>query len=692
MPAQSLEGLTEKRIKALKNEIAMSRALNKEELTPILQESIQRYIGNYIPAFGTDWDIVLNEIYPIVQGWLPSIFFRNPRAFLKPRNKTFIGKKRDPISGNMVEMQLDSAKSAKTQEDILNYTLVEIKYKKEVRKVLLDALLFPHGLLWHGYKGDFGMTEENSIFIKDERVFVQRLNPLRFIFDPAVNMAKLEEARWVGRIIDVPLQDLIEDDKLKVDPKLVKGFKGFGETIGTATEQMANAARSAGASDYLRVNAARRSMLEFADRDFQESSEAKFVQVYEIFLRPTKKEKREGKKGWILLLTDEQDSPLRINEWRIKAEGFPVIQLAFNELPDSNFALADPETYKDIADQKNTVINLQLRNAQENSKVWVALAKGATNEEEIDTVIRGEQTVIAFEGDSVKDRLQVSSPGGAASSELYLLDQRIDRQLQDKSGITDLKKGFLQSGEESAASVQLRAAGGSARPAYRQDIMADFLKESLHYINQLNKQFMPYEDAVRIIGSLDLEWSANPTKEELQADTDVEIDVISMLPENPDKEIQELTTILNLMVQALTVPQVQQKIAEEGKTFNISPVIEQMLMRLKLRDPEIFRNIRPEESQGFVSVAEVRAAKSNVQAALSGDPNIPSPPAEGQDHVARLEVYSTVQQLLQGLGDTIANKILSAVMQAQQMLLQAEMDKEAKPGKAPPLKAPKGVK
>lgn len=682
-------GLTEKRIKALKSEIAMAKAVNKEELTPVIQENIQRYIGSYIPQFGIDWDIVLNEVYPIVQANLPAIFFRNPRAFLKPRNKTFIAKKRDPISGQMVETEIDSAKSAKTQEDILNYSLVEIKYKKQVRKVLLDALLFPHGVLWHGYKGDFGMTEENSIFIKNDMVFVQRLNPLRFIKDPAVNMANLEEARWVGRTIDIPLEDLVEDDKLEVDKKLIKGFKGYGESIGAAT---AKERQNAGARDYMNINAARRSMLEFSDKAFQEGAAARFVQVHEIFLRPTKKEQREGKKGWIILVTDEQEHPLRVNEWRIKAEGFPVQILQFNDLPDSPFGLSDPETYKDIADQKNTVVNLQLRNAQENSKVWIALAKGATNEEEIDQVMRGEQTIIAFEGDSVKDRLQVSSPGGAASSELYLLDQRIDRQLQDKSGITDLKKGFLQSGEESATSVQLRNAGGSARPAYRQDIMAEFLKDSLHYINQINKQFVPYEQAVRIVGSLDLEWSANPTKEELQADTDVEIDVISMLPEDPEKEMQELQTILMLMVQALTVPQVGEKIAKEGKTFNISPVIEQMLMRLRLRDPEIFRNIKPEESQGFVSVAEVRAAKENVTAALSGNPDIPSPPAVGQDHVARLEVYSTIQQLIGSLGDTIANKILTAVMQAQQMLLQEEMEKEATPGTMPKLGKPMGVK
>jgi hypothetical protein len=684
-------GLSKERLTALKNEVAMAKAINKEELTPILQENIQRYIGNYIPTFGTDWDVVLNEVYPIVQAWLPSIFFRNPRAFLKPRNKTYIAKKRDPISGQMVESEIDSAKSAKTQEDILNYTLVEIKYKKHVRKILLDALIFPHGVLWHGYKGDFGMTEENSIFVRNERVFVQRLNPLRFIKDPAVNMANIEEARWIGRTIDIPLQDLIEDDKLDVDKALVKGFKGYGESIGTAT--MKDQQNTAGGTDLMRINAARRSMLEFADKVFQESKEAKFVQVHEIYMRPTKKESREGKKGWIILLTDEQEKPLRVNEWKIKAEGWPAIVLQFNELPDSPFALSDPETYKDIADQKNMVINLQLRNGQENSKVWIALAKGATNEEEMDQITRGEQTIIAFEGDSIKDRLQVSTPGGGASSELYLLDQRVDMQLQDKSGITDLKKGYIRSGEESATSVQIRNAGGNARPAYRQDIMADFLKDSLHYLNQLNKQFVPYDQAVRIVGSLDLEWSANPTKEELQADTDVEIDVISMLPEDPDKEIQELNTILNLMMQALTVPEIFQKIQQEGKTFNISPIIEQLLMRLRLRDPEIYRGIKPEESQGFVSVAEVRAAKDNVTSALAGNPNVPSPPAPGQDHRARMEIYTTISQLISSLGNTVSKQILDALMQAQMLLLQQEEEKQPKPGtKIPKLPTGLGVK
>ena len=672
--------LSKEHITALKNEIVMAQTLNREELEPIMRENIQRYMGTHIPSFGVDWDIVLNEVYPIIQNNLPSTFFRNPRAFLKPRNKTYIGKKRNPVTGQMEDIQIDSAKSAKTQEDILNYSITEIKFKPEVRKTLLDALLFPFAIMWHGYKGDFGMTEESSIWIKDEKVFVKRVSPIRFIKDPSVNMSNLDEARWVGRLIDIPLQDLVEDDKLDVDKAIVKGFKGFGEKIGTASE---NAIKDAsGGKDFI-PGGIRKSMLDYADKEFQESKDSKFVQVQEIYLRPTKKEKREGKKGWILLLTDEQKKPLRVSEWKIKAEGFPAIPLIFNDLPDSQFGLSDVETYKQVIDQKNVVVNLSLRNVQENSKVWIGLSKEGANEEDIEHIQRGDQSIVTFESGNPKDRMFVASPGGAASQELYLAQQYIQKNLEDKSMMTDQKRGFLQSGEESAASAKIRNAGGNARPSYRQDIMADFLKDSLHYLNQLNKQFMPYKDAVRIVGSLDLEWSANPSKEELQADTDVDIDVISMLPENPEKELQELQTILTMMYQALTTPQILQKVRQEGKTINISPIVEQILLRLRLKNPDIYRNIKPEESEGFVSVQQIRQAKANVDAAVQGK-QIPFPPKPEDDHVAKLEIYTAMQKLFQQMGQI--SETLNQLIQVQSALLQQVQEKQARPQ---PVKLPK---
>lgn len=665
--------LPQDRIDDILDEISMAEAINEHELKPILEESIARYTGKHIPIIGNGWDIILNEIYPVIQNTLPSIFFRNPKAYLKPRHKTFIAKQRNPVTGKMEDMVLDSQKSAQTQEAILNYSLSEMKYKQETRKILLDALLFPYGVMWHGYKGDFGMTEEQALYIKNEKVFVKRLNPMMFLYDPSVNIIDIEESQWVGRAIDVPLQDILDDDKLDVDKNALKGFEGYGWKVG----------KGSGKGEI-----GKKSLLSYSSERFRKSKSCKFLRIYEIFLRPTKKEKRDGKDGWILLLTKEQERPLRISDNTIKAEGFPAKILEFNALNDAKFGISDVDTYKQIADQKNSIINLQLRNAQENTKVWVGLSTGGVDEEDVEKIERGENTIILFKDTEVNPstRMFVASPGSQASSELYIIDQRIQRNLEDKSGVSDLKRGFLQSGEESAASVKIRAAGASARPAYRQDIMADYLKESMLYINQLNKQFVPYKDAVRVMGTLDIQWSDNPVKEELQADTDVEIDAVSMLPESPETELKNLNSTLSLAVQAFSNPQIMQKIMQEGKTMNFSPLIERILLRQKINDPDIFRNIKPEESMGFVSVQQLREAQGNVDAALKGA-QLPFPPKPEDDHVAKLEVYGAMSNMLKQMGQI--SDVLEQLIQVQMALLQQIQEKNSEPGQAIDLKSPK---
>lgn len=668
--------LSPERLIALKNEIIMSEVLNKEELEPIMTDNLRRYIGNYAPPIGMDWDIILNELYPIIQNELPSIFFRNPRAFLKPRQKTFIAKKRNPISGKMEDTELDSCKSAKTQEALLNYDISQIKFKQQVQKVLLDALLFPYGILWEGYKGDFGMTEEQSIFIKNDHNYVRRINPLRFLKDPAVPMSEIDEAKWVARSFDVPLIDIVEDDKLDVDKEIVKGFVGYNQKISKRNLIPAGTQVKEQGVDKILLDRFNRTLIGYTTDDYKKSKQSRFIKVYEVFLRPTKKEMRDGGTGYILLLTNEQTKPLRESEWTIKAEGWPAKILEFNPLNDNMFGLSDPEAFGNVIDQKNAIINLQLRNAQENSKVWIGISKQGTNEEDIEKVQKGQQTIILFEDGKPSERMYVASPGGAASNELYMIDQRIQRNLEDKSGVTDLKRGFLQSGEESAASVQLRAAGGGARPAYRQDIMTDFLKDCLLYINQLNKQFMSVKDAVRIVGSLDIEWSEKPSKEEIQADVDVEIDVISMLPENPEKELKELNTALMMMIDGIRDPAISQKLQQEGKTLNLSPLIEQMLLRLKIKDPDVFRNIKPEESMGFVSVQQLKEAQANIQASITGQ-QVPYPPKPEDDHRAKIETYSSINNLLQQMG--VASDTLMQLIQVQMSIMQQMSEKEATP-------------
>ena len=67
-------------------------------------------------------------------------------------------------------------------------------------------------------------------------IFVKRICPTRFLKDPTkVNCSNIDEAIFVGRKFQMLLSDLIDDDKLNVDNKLIKGYKGYGDKVGTAS-------------------------------------------------------------------------------------------------------------------------------------------------------------------------------------------------------------------------------------------------------------------------------------------------------------------------------------------------------------------------------------------------------------------------------------------------------------------------
>lgn len=192
---------------------------------------------------------------------------------------------------------------------------------------------------------------------------------------------------------------------------------------------------------------------------------------------------------------------------------------------------------------------------------------------------------------------------------------------------------------------------------------------------------MTVKEAVRVIGSLDLEWSENPTKEELQADVDVEIDAISMLPENPEKELEESTKVLGLITQAIADPTIANKILTEGKMFNLSPLIEQILRRNKIMDPRVFENIDQDTSQGFVKVQQLEEARQNMAASIQGA-EIPFPPSQEDDHRAKMGVYQTAAALLEISGQ--ASDVLTQLIQIHQQLIAEAESREASPGRKLP--------
>ena len=630
-------------------EIEVSRKLNEKILKDKFVEWYERYCGKYNlnKKYSGDFELMMNEVYPIIQWLAPSIFFQNPQVFAKPRSKTFTYTKTNPKTAEKTEVVEPSQNSARTQEALLNWSIYDMRYSSEVRKELMDALIFNFGVLWHGYKGEFGITEDDNVFIKSEKVFVKRTSPYRFIFDPATTLLELESGRWVGRVEPALKNEVLEDKKYTVSAKDIKKEKTF-KAVGCGV--IGNA--------------------ELLDnKDLKGLKLDDYINLIEVYYRCTPSEVDQYKvKGWVMVFCDGIDKPIRVNEWEIINDTYPAKILQFNELNDSRYPMGDIDIYSAIADHKNIIINVQLANAMQNSKNIVGISKSGADEDTVDDILSGENNIVLFEDDGdVRTRIVSVGQGGASTGELYMLDSKIQANLDDKSGVSDIRRGVLKSGEESATSVRIRTAGGSIKIADRQAKMAAHMKESLEYILSLIKQFMPYKDAVRIVGSSDIAWSDDFSEESIQAPVDVEIDVQSMVEDNPSIEVDQFNQALALITNIMTNPMLGQKIGIEGKKFNISPLIEQLLHRYKIKTPAVFEEIPEGDSAGFASIQQIREAQENVMAILSGE-EAPHPPSEQDDHTAKIEIYILVKTLFEGLGQELP--ALDALLAAHQELIQ----------------------
>ncbi len=656
-------------------EIRLSEKIIETELIPKMRESLTRYTGDFVPRMAKGWDILINEAYTNIQLNLPSTFFQAPHIFCRAETKQFIVKEFDPIQQRRVEVVKDSTKSCRIQEGLHNYLLEEINYKDEIRQVNLDAHLFPYGVSWKGYHGEFGIGDDGSIDLKKEEIFYKRWRPDWLFWDPAAT--NMKTARWIARKIELPLEDVVANKRFKVSKEL-RGKQGFQNLVGQ------NKSRPKSGQDEKIIHPSGGSLdtlINFASEQFRQSSRSQFIELFEVWHRPSQEERAEGKKGVILMLTREQDKPLEEKKWQYDMEGWPANVLAYSPLNDRFVGLSELLVYADQMDEKNAIRNAQLQNAESNANVTLVVDGNSVPPETQRKWREGDNKIIVAtpaNGD-IRSAAMFLSPQ-QVSSEFYAFDRKNQEDLDKISGISDLRRGIKPPGEETAFAAQQRAAGAAARPLYKVDLMKDFILRDQKQFNQLMKQYFPIDKVIKITGDLAPEWIDDYTKEDIQAEVGFDLDVISMLPPNPDKEAQNLTNVLNLMLGALGNPAVMKKIMSEGNTFNVSPIIQKLLENLNVLDPEIFRPVRAEESKGFVSVSELEAAEANVNAIMKGTPfdQIPSPPEEGQDHEARIRVYtSTLRIFSQGAKESPIVVALAKLIQIQQQIAKEESKKNA---------------
>lgn len=312
-------------VKLLQAKINMAEKKKDELFTKWSAHYHRLYAGEDTPlssSISTKELININMSRPNIEIQKPVVFLQNPKIFITSKKKHIDTGKKDP--NTKLPIVLDGYKAAWTIEDACNSLVWEINLKDEMSKCRDDNLLSSYSVIMVGYDTDFGIDEEENEFIRDEDIFVRRLDPSSFGVDPELNEFDLSKAKFCYRVV---VDDL---DEVKDNPayKNTKDLKGSDFDFGSVND-----------------GGKARALVDFSDYPEIKDRTRKVI-LYELWIKPTPSEKRKGQKGKVIVLAKGHDKPLREDEWPLRIDGYPFEICTFNRMNDRFYPPFDLSFYE----------------------------------------------------------------------------------------------------------------------------------------------------------------------------------------------------------------------------------------------------------------------------------------------------------------------------------------------------------
>ncbi len=612
-----------KEVRKWQNLIKMSIERRKRQFSRLAAHYWRLYTGEDWPVGTTiteNQQININRVYGNVQTQMPAVFLRDPKIFVKNKQKTIDTGISDRLTKQPVI--LDGYNTAQTVQNGVNSLIREINLKDEVAKVRNDALIGQFGVMYIGYKTEFGIDDEENEYVREEDIFNQRMSPFDFLVDVELSEFDLSKARWCGREVRVSIEDIKDNPhyKNKEDIDRIADI-GFGELLNPTEEEHRP-----------------QPILNFADEEFKKSEEVKRITLYEIWVKPTLKERLNPKnkfhRGKVIVMAKGHKAFLREDPWPLNIDGFPFELLTYNRINDRFYPIADISTYEPQLHEKNELRTAQLSQSKIAGNFKIIVDEEIWDEEKQKKLTSGDNVVIPvkMDGGDIRSKIFSLTPG-SVSSEYYLVDQKIDKDIEEITNLTEIFRGTKPRGEQTATQTRIQDIRGSSKFSNRLDMTADFYVRIVRKDIQLMKQFYSIQRMQELTGMdpQDISWSDRWSEEKIKLEFDLEIDISNMVPTNEAVEREQSRRILEDVGAAISNPAVVQKLEAEGFDLSMSEAIKEVFKTHNIKNDKILTRLSPQEKQQRQQQRLTQqAAQQQLKPKQQGTPSIASQEGRAQ--------------------------------------------------------------
>jgi hypothetical protein len=536
--------LSQKTVDRYKDWLTLGHRRFDAEARPIIEKMRAYLLGQQWPPIDKDGEsiprLVVNLIFADIKVMLPTLALRNPRIFVKPTGATVQipqmrpdGQPGEPVPAQIVNGQpVPLLAAARAKEALINWRWRDLRVTQQVRRSLVDALCGPFGIVKLGYTvlteklaPEDGEQLEVNELIKGESPFAVRWSPLDFRVDPEARYPDLSDAEWVAFGSCERLQAIQKNPKYRntrelkgtVDVRTDYAMTGTG---GPGTQGLAN-------TTDLRTYT-------------EEPDDYRRVQLWTVW------DKREGK---IITLADGHDKALQYDDWPLIHKGFPCQTLCFTEHPDLLYG--PPDLYQVLGQQDayNEVASMSLNHVKRFLRKYIT-QRGAFDPKELaKLLVPIDGLVIEAEATELANVI-MPIPDAPIPVDWWQTQSRTRDDHDRVSGVADFVRGVAEK-VDTATEASLLQSNLNVRTNDTRNLMENFAERIAADLLLIDAQTLNLPRAIPVIGP-DGAMALNQfvhvqSQDTLLAQTDVEVEIGSMMPINQQtrkKDVLEVYTLL----------------------------------------------------------------------------------------------------------------------------------------------------
>jgi len=469
--------------KIWKARIEIGQKKKKDAFDERAKRMREMFKGDHFPNAPEGDYIVINYCYAILKAILPQIYFQDPYLFLEAGDG---------------ETTSDSTKIA---EAVLNHYWYKMKVKRQIKKIVLDSLIYGFGLGKIGYNTDTIKSKLESgadytEMIKDEYPFIRRTSPLDIVFDTDVN--SIDDIKWLA----VNYFPRIDDAK--------KNYKNVDDISG----------------DYYNVSS---SFVDQKKYGTAIQNDIKRLSIWEI---------QDLVSGKILTVTNGVDKFIKDIDDPYKLDGFNYKFLYLNEVPDEIYPLSDLEQIKDIVLELDKT-ETQLLNHRAKGQRKIVSEEGIwSSDEQREKFFNNEDMQNAEVRAGAIDKIKIFD-ASTIDAALYNIQTELKDNLYKISATAENQLSSDSTTQKTATEASIIEAKSNIRNSERIDSVKDFTIDTAETLLKVLQQFMSKKISVKYADG----WEEF-TKDNIKGNFNVKINIGDMIKPNTAEDRARMSQVL----------------------------------------------------------------------------------------------------------------------------------------------------